>query len=201
MKNVAKHAEKLKPFQKKLLKDFEPPDKEPLAPLPAVVRGILSFDAPESKVESALKSLDKEFVDLNELRVATELELVSVIGPRYPHVQRRATMLRDSLNGIFADHETLNLQALTDLKRKETQDGVSNIAGLSPYVESFVMLYGFDAPAVPTDDAMLALLRDAEVVEPESTAEEAQKFLEDKLKADEMYPFFAALRERAFQKE
>ena len=200
MKNIVKHVDKLKALQKRLLKDHPPADFAQLDPLPALVRGILSFDASEAKVESALKSLDKEFVDLNELRVATELELISVIGPRYPHVQRRAAMLRDSLNGIFALHDTLNLESLKPMNRRETIEAVAKIAGLTPYVEAFVMLAGFEAPAVPTDEAMLAVLRDAGAVEPDATAEEAQRFLQDKLKADEMVPLFTALRERAHQK-
>ena len=198
MKNASKHAEELKPFQMKLLAEHPPAEKFPLDPLPALVRGILSFDAPESKVESALKSLDKEFVDLNELRVATELELISVIGPRYPHVQRRAAMLRDSLNGIFGLHDTLNLESLKPLNRRETIEAVAKIAGLTPYVEAFVMLHGFDAPAVPTDAAMLAVLIDAGVVDPDATPDEAQRFLQDRLKADEMQPFYASLRDKAF---
>jgi hypothetical protein len=47
------------------------------------------------------RPIEKEFVDLNELRVATDLEIQELLGTRYPDIQRRVAMITQSLNNIF----------------------------------------------------------------------------------------------------
>ena len=97
MKNATKHAENLKSLMKKLAREGKPEPKQSVDPLRALVTGILSFDAPPGRPEAAMEVVDKDFVDLNELRVATELEVIEILGPKYPGIERRALMFsRDS---------------------------------------------------------------------------------------------------------
>ena len=42
--------------------------------------GAMSFDVPDARAEEAMKVVGQEFVDLNELRVATELEVQDLLG-------------------------------------------------------------------------------------------------------------------------
>src|SRR4051794_23559723 len=107
MKNATKHAEELRSLYKRLVKEHKPAPREPQEPLRALVRGTLSFDVSENKTEDAMKALDREFVDLNELRVATELEVQELIGPRYPQIERRTKILNIALNNIFEREHTL----------------------------------------------------------------------------------------------
>ena len=48
------------------------------------MRGAMSYDVPDTKADEAMKRIDKEFVDLNELRVATELEIQELLGVALP---------------------------------------------------------------------------------------------------------------------
>ena len=57
MKNATKHAEELKSLCKKLVKEHKPPEKQTLEPLWALVRGAMSYDVADSRVEEAVKSL------------------------------------------------------------------------------------------------------------------------------------------------
>ena len=50
----------------------------------------MSFDVPDHKADDAMKAIEREFVDLNELRVATELEVQEMLGQRYPKIDRGA---------------------------------------------------------------------------------------------------------------
>ena len=79
MKNATKHADELRSLFKKLVKEHKAPPLTPIAAVSALVRGAMSYDVADSRADEAMKAIEKEFVDLNELRVATDLE--SLTGP------------------------------------------------------------------------------------------------------------------------
>src|SRR2546423_3168890 len=115
MKNATKHAEELKSLQRRLVKEYKPDERPTLEPLTALVRGAMSFDVPEGKVEDAMRAIQREFVDLNELRVATELEVQELLGPRYPQIERRGKAITTPPDNIFSRERTLNPRRLTQL--------------------------------------------------------------------------------------
>lgn len=194
MKNATKHADALKSLAKKTIRDHKPAPLEPQDPVRAIVRAILSFNAPESKVEEAMKVIDRDFVDLNELRVGTELEVQEMINPRYPEIEKRSLMISQALNSIFEREHTMNLNRLAELGKREIRQYLREMPEQSPFVEAYIMLYCFEGHAFPIDEDTLDFLKEEEIVEENATLEEAQKFVEHHLKADECYEFYAALR-------
>ncbi|MDB5173590.1 MAG: hypothetical protein JWN51_2363, partial [Phycisphaerales bacterium] len=75
MKNASKRADDFKSLSRRLMKENKSEPREPQEALKALVRGAMSFDVPDSRADEAVRLLDREFVDLNELRVATDLEI------------------------------------------------------------------------------------------------------------------------------
>src|SRR6476469_9890938 len=112
MKNATKHADELKSLTKRLLKEHKPEPRQPQEPLKALVRAAMSFDMPDAKADEAMRLIDREFVDLNELRVATDLEIQELLGTRYPAIERRVAMITQSLNNIFEREHTMSLDRL-----------------------------------------------------------------------------------------
>src|SRR2546421_13073743 len=112
MKNATKHADTLKSLFRSLLRDGKPSPFERQEPLKALVRGAMSYDVSDSRAEEAMKHIDKEFVDLNELRVATDLEISALLGVRYPEIEKRVELITRSLNAIFEKEHTLNVDRL-----------------------------------------------------------------------------------------
>jgi endonuclease III len=194
MKNATKHAENLKNLHKKLLKEGKPEPKQTIDPLRAIVMGTLSADTPDSRVQAAMAVIDSEFVSINELRVATELEVISLIGEKYPDIEHRALVLREMLNYLFEKEHTLTLDRIKTLGRKESRTALRELPEITSYIEAYTALFGFDEPAVPVDQGMLEILQSADAVEKETTPEEAQKFVESQIKGDDCYEFFAVLR-------
>ena len=96
MKNAAKHTEELKQLFRRLLREGKPEPRPVLEPLDALVRGAMSYDVSDSRAEDAVKAIRKEFVDLNELRVATDLEIHELLGVRYPAIEERVEIGRAS---------------------------------------------------------------------------------------------------------
>lgn len=194
MKNATRHAETLKSLLKKLLREHKPDGRPSQEPLKALVRGAMSYDMPDMRAEDAMSAIEKEFVDLNELRVATDLEIQELLGVRYPDIERRVAMITQSLNNIFEREHTLSLDRLKTVSKRDTRQFVRELPGIHPFVEAYVMMFGFEGHAFPMDDALLALLRDAGVVEEGTDLVEGQRFVEHHLKSEECHDLFAAAR-------
>jgi hypothetical protein len=199
MKNAGKHADELRALLKRLIKEHKPGDRQPQEPLKALVRGAMSFDMPDGRAEEAMRAIDREFVDLNELRVATDLEIQEMLGTKYPEIERRVAMITQSLNNIFEREHTLSLDRLKTVSKRDARQFVRELPEIHPFVEGYVMLFGFDGHAFPMDDDTLEYLRDHDIVEEATTLDEAQRFVEHHLKAEECYDFFACLRAGALE--
>ena len=199
MKNPSKHADALRSLNRSLLKQVKPEPVVPQEPLKALVRGAMSFDVADDKANSAVRLIEREFVDLNELRVATDLEIHELLGVRYPQIERRVAMITQGLNYIFEKEHTLSLDRLKEISRRDARNFLRELPDVHPFVEAYVMLHCFDGHAVPIDDEIVAMLRDEEVVEEDTDLEEAQRFVEHHLKTGEAYPFFVAARQVAFE--
>ncbi|HUB25632.1 MAG TPA: hypothetical protein VL992_09390 [Tepidisphaeraceae bacterium] len=193
MKHSGKYAENLKSLLKKLRKS-EPPPRQPRDSLRALVHAAMSYDMPDSRVEEAMRAIDEEFVDLNELRVATELEAQELLGSKYPDIEKRVTMITKALNQIFEREHTLSLERLASVSKRDARQFLRSLPDIHPFVEAYVMLMSFDGHAVPLDETMLAYLRDQEAIEEEIALDEAQRFIEHHLKAEDCYDFYCLVR-------
>lgn len=197
MKNATKHAEDVRSLFKRLTKDCKPDPKQPADPLRALVRGAMTFDVPDARTDEVMALIEREFVDLNELRVATELEVQEMLGARYPAIERRVTMITQALNAIFEKEQTLSLDRLKTLNKRDARQFLRELPDMYPFVEAYVMLFAFDGAAVPVDDVTLAYLKGHGLVEESTTGDEAQRFLEHAVKADECYDLYSCLRRAA----
>jgi len=194
MKNAGKHAEELRSVFKKLQKDHDVPDYKPVDPLRALVLGSMSYDVSDTRANEAIKAIEQEFVDLNELRVATELEVQELLGAKYPEIEKRVEMITQALNRIFEREHTLSLERLRTISRRDARQFLRELPALHPFVEAFVMLMSFEGHAIPVDDTMLGWLRDKEIAGEDATLDEVQRFLEHQLKAEECFSFFTLAR-------
>ena len=141
--------------------------------------------------------IEREFVDLNELRVATELEVIELIGPRYPDVEHRVEMIIRALNAIFEKEHTLNLERMATISKRDVRQFLRDLPELHPFADAYVMLMSFEGHAIPVDDEMLAYLRDHDIVDDKTTLADAQRFVEHHIKAEECYDFYTAVRKAA----
>src|ERR1051325_11682287 len=176
MKNATKHADTLKSLFRSLLRDGKPPPFERQDPLKALVRGAMSYDVSDTRAEEAMKHIEKEFVHLNELRVATELEVQELLGVRYPAIEQRVEMITRCLNAIFEKEHTLSLDRLKTVSKRDARQFLRELPDMNPFVEGYVMLFGFEAPAVPVDIETVNFLREEEVFDDKINAEEGQRF-------------------------
>jgi endonuclease III len=197
MKNATKHADDLKSLYKKLSRDCKPEPKPTYEPLDALVRGAMSYDVSDTRAAEAVKAIAKEFVDLNELRVATELEVQELLGTRYPAIEERVGLITSALNAIFEKEHTLSLDRMKTISNRDTRQFLRDLRGMNPFVEGYVMLFGCDAPAIPLDESMAAFLKQKEIVEEEMPTAEVQKFIEHHTKSEDHYEMYCIIRRAA----
>jgi endonuclease III len=197
MKNSAKHAEGLRQLHKRLLRDGKPEPRQPLEPLDALVRAAMTYDVSDNRAEDAARAIGREFVDLNELRVATDLEIQEMLGVRYPAIEERVAMITQSLNTIFEREHTMSLDRLKTISKREARQFLRELPGMQPFVEAFIVLMAFDGSAFPLDQEMLGYLREQEVFDEQTTVQEAQRFIENHVKAEDLYDFYVLLRKAA----
>ena len=194
MKNATKHAEELKAYARKLLREHKPAPLEPQEPLKALVRGAMSYDVTDARADEAMRAIDNEFVDLNELRVATDLEIQGLLGSRYPAIEKRVVMITTALNNIFEREHTLSLNRLKEISKRDARQFLRDLPDIHPFVEAYVMLTAFEGSAMPIDDSTVELLTEQGVLEADTKLPDAQKFIENNLKAEELHGFFSACR-------
>jgi endonuclease III len=197
MKNAGKHSDELKQLFKRLFRDGKPEPRQTLEPLDALVRGAMSYDVTDSRAADAMKAISKEFVDLNELRVATDLEVHEMLGVRYPAIEERVAMITQCLNAIFEREQTMSLDRLKAVSKRETRQLLRELPGIHPFVEAYIMLFAFEGNAFPLDEEMLQYLRDHEIVDEATPLPEAQRFLENHVKGDDIYDYYMVLRKAA----
>ena len=197
MKNATKHADTLKSLCKKLTREHKAPPITPVPAVEALVRGVMSYDVPDSRADEAMKVIQREFVDLNELRVATDLEVQALLGQRYPLIEKRVAMITLALNNIFEREHTLNLERLKEVSKRDARQFLRDLPDVHPFVEAYVMLYAFDGHTIPVDQQTVDYLTGEDVLEPETSVEDAQKFLEHHIKAEECHEFYTAVRAAA----
>jgi endonuclease III len=194
MKNATKHADTLRSLFRSLLRDGKPPVFERQDPLKSLVRGAMSYDVSDTRAEEAMKHIEREFVHLNELRVATELEVQELLGVRYPAIEERVEMITRCLNAIFEKEHTLSLDRLKTISKRDARQFLKDLPDINHFVEGYVMLFAFEGAAIPLDNEITAYLRDENVFDEKITLEEGQRFLEHNIKAEECYEFYACIR-------
>ena len=194
MKNATKHADTLRSLFRSLLRDGKPGPFEKQEPLKALVRGAMSYDVSDTRAEEAMKHIEKEFVHLNELRVATELEVQELLGVRYPAIEQRVEMITKCLNAIFEKEHTLSLDRLKTISKRDARQFLRDLPAINPFVEAYVTLFALEGAAIPVDNEIADYLREEDVLDEKITLDEAQRFLEHNIKAEECYDFYACLR-------
>jgi len=132
------------------------------------------YDMPDNRASEAMKAIDKEFVDLNELRVATDLEIQELLGNRYPQIEKRVAMITQSLNAIFEKEHTLNLARLVTISKRDARQFLRDLPRCTRSSRRTSLLFAFEGHTVPIDTLMLDYLKEEEVIEPETTLEEVQ---------------------------
>lgn len=194
MKDSGRYSKELKKLLAHLKRTFTV-EEEPGDDLTTeLVLACLSQNTTEAKARTALHRLRGSFVDMNELRVSRSAEIAEVLGKSYPEPRTTARQIAKLLHGVYEQLDTLSLESLREMGKREAKAWLEALEGSDAYVVSRLMLRGLGAHAVPVNEAMLAMLREEGVVDPEADAATVQGFLERQISAQHVLRDYQLLR-------
>ncbi len=160
MKNATEYGKKVKRalsgMKRKHHADPAPVD---LAPLEVLVLAVLRQNASLAQAQAAMKLLDEEFVDFNEMRVAPAKDISDLMAGDMPDARAKAQQIIDGLNRIFDHENRLDFEHTADMGKRELRTHLQDALGLSSYVEAYLVLYLFDGRALPVDERLVERLK------------------------------------------
>jgi len=190
MKNGTQYAARLKKAYGRLRQSVEPPTvPETIDPVRQLAIAILGVDATGKSAEAALDRLLGVMVDWNEVRVSNALEVTAAIGNVLPPNPAKCQRLLTALQSIYRLENRVSLDRLKSLGRREVRQYLEKLSGVDEFATASVFLWSFGGHAVPVNDALLAALREAELVHPSADRAEVQAFLERNISASEAREF------------
>jgi endonuclease III len=168
-----------------------PAPDDPLRRLGIAILGVESSD------EDAERAIDRAFttmVDWNEMRVSNAHELNEATGNAIPHGVERCQQLIDALQAIYDRENLLSLDRLKTMGRREARHYLEQLNGLDEYGVASVVLWSLGGHAIPVNDRLLQVLREADLVNASADRAEVQAFLERHVGAADAKEFCLVMR-------
>jgi endonuclease III len=201
MKGGAGYAKKIKKLFGQLKRAHGLEYPEPPGDLVEVlVLAVLSTNTSDRRARVGLNRIIENTVDINEFRVTSPGDMPSIFGSDYPDSVRRSKALAEILGDVFNRENAMSLVKVADKSKREARDYLESLAGSSPFVAAYVLLWGLGGHAIPVDDHLAAVLRKEEWVDPAAEPAEIQAFLERHIPAAEGKAMATSLRRYAATK-
>jgi endonuclease III len=191
MKNATLYEKKVKKLLGPLGKSSLPDQNDP--PVRVMLRAILLSDSTRASAENALRELEEEFVDYNELRVAPPKEIVDYMGRDHVFAREKAESMTKALNAIFARTSNVSIDYMRSMPKRDLRKHLLEI-GLSPFAAAYVLMTLFGGHAVPVDASTMDALEIEGCIHPGSSVEDVQGFLERIVNQKDGYAAYEALR-------
>lgn len=176
-------------------------NQEPDHPLQRLATAIFAVGSSEEKAHIAVNRMLDAMVDWNDVRISTAGEIMSASGCRGSGSLERCSNLTAALGSIFNNENALTLDHLAAMPRREARHYLEQLDGVDEYATASVVLWSLGGHAIPVDDALLATLRDAELIHPQASRAEVQSFLERHVNASEAKEFCVTIQALVDQKK
>jgi len=198
MKDSTKYAKKLVELLRKLKKEHSSV-KFPIYsdPVESVIFAVLAGRLKASTARTAVKKIQKHFVDYNDLRVARTEEVLDVLGGETSELREVAHTLSKLLNAIYKRFDTVSLMALTEMGKRPARKELEDLEGITPFIVSYCFLTSLKGHAIPVNEKMVEYLQDLELVHPRAKLHGIEGFLERQISANNGYEYYSLIRDAA----
>jgi endonuclease III len=133
-------------------------------PLEQVLVTLLLKDGKERPALRAIRKLQREFVDLNEARIASPDHIDDLLGRGYPAgVGRQVTR---ALTAIFNEAQAMNLDAILKLDAKEAEAKFRRMNDLPSRVAGELLMANFGMKQLPAGAGLLRVAQRAGLMRP-----------------------------------
>ncbi len=163
-------------------------------PTEALVYALVSENITEVAARSATKRFADYFVDLNDLRVSRMEEIVEILGEDTSVTRDTASKLTGALRTVFEKYNTVSLEALKKIGKRQARKILEGIDGVSLFVADYCMLTSLHSHAIPLTEKMINYLKTNQMAHPDADYQQIEGFLARQVLAEDAYRFYALLR-------
>ncbi|MCC9605004.1 hypothetical protein LOC68_25145 [Blastopirellula sp. JC732] len=139
-------------------KHYTPAEADSRPLLEQLAFAALLENSPRAAAEQCFSVLVNNYYDWNEVRVTSLVELSEVCA-KLPQPEASAAKLKSILQNVFESLYTFDLESLKKLNQGKAIKQIERFNGVSQFVVGYVTQNALGGHAVPTDDALVELMR------------------------------------------
>jgi hypothetical protein len=176
-------ADRLQKLLQRLQKEYGEVTEPQRNDIDELIYSFLLCNNTAARAEGALHKLREGTVDDNDLRITLTLDLIQIIGERFPKATERLDRVRAALNEIYLREYEVTLKPAREKSKRDARMYLESLEGMLPFVAARVLLLRFGGHAIPLDEQLLELLIGEGVFDDDADILVAQSFLERSIKA------------------
>lgn len=158
-----------------------------------MIKSVLLADSDSKTADHAMTAIEREFIDLNELRAATPKDIIECIGRDYVYGREKSERIIRSLNMVFDKTCTMSLDYALKMGKRELAGHLMEI-GLGHFASAYLLIEGFGEHAIPVDKSLMDALEIETIIPPETEPEKIRDLLEKMVPAKSEKSAHKALR-------
>lgn len=161
----------------------------------ALVSQILELGVKEPTARAALERLRGEYVDWNDMRLATVREIEDILGPRYFRCREKAEDVKHLLADLYTAFRRMEIQDLLNADGIATLRALPDTTNIRRDMVDRALLLVLDLKVFPCDEDQFKLLKFLGGVPKPWAYQMGGKKIEDALDTEQMLRLSRVLRE------
>jgi hypothetical protein len=183
-------------LQKVARKQYQPVSPPARSVLEHLLFACCLEDAPFDAADIAFARLQQSFIDWNEIRVTTTIELAEVMSS-LPDAAVSAARLKRTLHSMFESHYTFDIDPLRKENLGKAVQRIEKYKGISPFVVGYVAQNALGGHSIAIDRAMINLLYTVGVIDEKEAAKNQAPGLERAIPKSKAVEFFSTVHQLA----
>ena len=168
----------------------------PVDVLGQIMEVLLRSMAGERAARMVLKELKKEFVDWNEIRVASRSEIMRITED-IDDGAAVSDRIQAFLKSIYEERGNLNLDNMPSASPGEVRQFLKSLSPLGRDLVPVIMLLAMQQNVMPVGDRILRLHKRFKIVPRTATQTQLRRTIESVFEGDELYRYYIVVRRLA----
>ena len=161
----------------------------------ALVHQILELGTKETTAREAFKRLKDEYVDWNDMRVATVREIQDILGPKYHRCREKSEDIKHLLADLYTAFRRMDIANALEPEHIHTLRALPDTTNIRRDMVDRALLLVLDVRMLPCDEEQFRLLKFLGGVPKQASLSQYQKKIEESLDTEQLLRLSRVLRE------
>lgn len=161
----------------------------------ALIYQILELGVQEATAKAALKRLHDEYIDWNDMRVASVREIEDVLGAKYYRAREKAEDIKHLLADLYTAFRRMDIHDLLNAEGIETLRALPETTNIRKDMVERSLLLSLDVKVFPSDEDQFRLLKFLGGVPKHFNLQQGVKKIEEALDSEQILRLSRVLRE------